>query len=281
MPGWPSVTRTEARGEHLPTVDAQQKQLVKAQATRAALFDNNAAAILATAGAATALVSPAHAAVLGVGSGLFWLCANYRQSIANDPPADDFDTVWITAAQIDEASLPGSESREQLLYRFDAEQLLVCDGLYALLRSLERYEGAVNAGSDLAADQADAAAQNAEAIAAHQDTLVSLATEVNQAWRSIHDEFGVDWNAVSLTDVQQFYRDTVGESSDSPGPAMSSLAASVTGGADDLLEPFDTGLSHPVLDATELPDEPSDLLSSDYIDGLDSLSAALRGLVTS
>ncbi|USQ85875.1 hypothetical protein NFX46_20340 [Streptomyces phaeoluteigriseus] len=261
-------------------MSAEQRQAVKQQATQTALLDNNAAAALATAAAAVALFSPPHAAALGVGSGLFWLCANYRQSIANDPPRDDFGDVWMTTAQLDEAQLPGEESRERLLYRFDAQQLLACDGLYALLRSLERYDGAVAVGDiDAANSQAEAVRHNGETAATHQDTLIGLALEVNSAWASLRDELGVDWNAVSLADVQQFYRDTVGESPQEPGPALEALAASVVDGASDLLEPFDTGLDHPVLAPNELPDEPQELLGQGYIDGWSSMSAAMRSLV--
>ncbi|GAA1519350.1 hypothetical protein GCM10009827_038340 [Dactylosporangium maewongense] len=264
----------------MPEVNAEQKQAVKQQATQAALTDNNLAAGLAVAGGVVSFVSPAHGIVLGIGSGLFWLCANYRQAIANDPPRDDFTEVWISGAHVDEGQLPGEDSRERLFYRFNAQQLLVCDGLYALLWSLERYDGAAAAGDpDAAASQAEAVRQNAEIVAAHQDALASLVSEVNQAWAVLRDELGLDWNSVSLADVQQFYRDTVGESPQAPSPALEALAASIVDGASDLLEPFDTGLAHPVLDATELPGEPRELIGQDYTDGLAEMSAAIRGLV--
>jgi hypothetical protein len=147
----------------MPEVSAQQKQAVKQLAAQTALTDNNIAAGLGVAAAAASFVSPPHAAVLGIGSGLFWLCANYRQAIANDPPRDDFGEVWVTRAFLDEAQLPGEEDRERLFYRFDALQLLVCDGLYALLRSIERYDGAIAAGDlEAANNQAEAVRQNAE-----------------------------------------------------------------------------------------------------------------------
>ena len=42
--------------------------------------------------------------------------------------------------------MPGDEERERAIYRFDAQAEVVCDGLFALLRSLERYDGATAAG---------------------------------------------------------------------------------------------------------------------------------------
>jgi hypothetical protein len=57
------------------------------------LIDNNLAGGLTVAAGLVAFVSPPHGIALGIGSGLFWLCANYRQSIANDPPREAFDEV--------------------------------------------------------------------------------------------------------------------------------------------------------------------------------------------
>lgn len=57
------------------------------------------------------------------------------------------------------------------------------------------------------------------------------------------------------------------------------LAASIEGAADDLLEPFDNGLAHPVLDMTEVPAEPADLIGQDFVDGLNESSSTLRELV--
>ena len=263
----------------MPDVSDEQRQRVKQEATRTALLDNNISAALVVAGGVASFVSPAHGIVLGIGSGLFWLCANYRQSIANDPPRDDFDEVWITSASVDEGSLPGGESRERTIYRFHAQQLLVCDGLYALLRSLERYDGAKAAGAtEAVAAQVDAVQRNATSIADQQDALIALVPEVNQAWVSLRDELGLDLSTASLGEIQQFYRDTVGELPP-PSAALEALGASVRGAASDVLEPFSTGLAHPVLDATELPAEPSDLIGQDYVDGLNELSSALRGLV--
>jgi hypothetical protein len=258
---------------------ADQRQRVKQEATRTALLDNNIAASLVVAGGLVSFVSPAHGISLGIGSGLFWLCANYRQSIANDPARDDFDQVWVTSANLDEDLLPGSDEQERAVNRFDAQVLLVCDGLYAVLRSLERFDGATAAGSDAGvAAQLDAIAQNAAATADRQDTLLALADDVNQVWAAHRDADGLSWSSADLASIQQFYRDTVGDLPP-PSEAVATLAASVVGGADDLLEPFDTGLSHPVLEATELPAEPTPLIGDEFVGGINAMSAALRELV--
>ncbi len=257
----------------------EQRQRVKQEAARAALLDNNISAGLVVVGSLVSFVSPPHGIALGMGSGLFWLCANYRQSIANDPPRDDFDEVWVTSASLDENLLPGTDEQERTVNRFAAQLLLVCDGLYAVLRSLERFDGATAASSDTGvAAQLDAIAQNAAATADHQDTLLALADDVNQIWAGYQDGEGLSWSSADLATIQQFYRDSVGDLPP-PSDAVATLAGSVVGGADDLLEPFDTGLSHPVLDATELPPELSPLIGEEFVDGIAAMSAALRELV--
>ncbi len=263
----------------MPGVDDQKRQAAKQEAARTAVTDNNLAAGTAVAAGLVAFVSPPHAAALCVGSGLFWLLANYRQSVANDPARDDFDVVWKTSAQLDESLLPGTEPREQVLYRLGAQQLLVGDALYALLRSLERFDGATAAGSDLVDAQVDAIAHNAEATVTHQETLIALVPDVNQAWASIRAEFVVDPSSVTLEDVQQLYREIVGDSPETPAPPMVALGEAIVDAADDLLVPFDTGLAHPVLDATELPPQPSELVDAEYVAGLEALSEPLRELV--
>ncbi len=260
-------------------LSAEERQRVKEQANKTALLDNNAAAALTVAAGVVAFVSPPHGIALGIGSGLFWLCANYRQAIANDPPRDDFGDVWISSAALNEEALPGDEERERAIYQFDAQLLIVCDGSYALLRSLERFDGATAAAdTEAAAAQLDAVKQNALAVADRQEALVSLAADVNQAWVSLREEHGLVWSSATLDVIQQFYRDTVGDLPP-PSAALQTLAASIEGGAQDLLEPFDTGLSHPILDATEIPPEPADLIAQDFIDGLNEFSSTLRKLV--
>ncbi|MFI0898477.1 hypothetical protein [Streptomyces sp. NPDC020983] len=264
----------------MPEVSDTQKQAVKAQAARMAVNDNNMAAILAGGAAVVALLSPPHAAVLGVGSAALWFCGNYRQSVANDPSRDDFDVVTVTSAQLDESALPAEDDRQRVIARFDAMQLLVSDGLLALRSSLERYDGARAAGNDSAAnDQADAVRQNAEIVAGIQESLVPVVSDVNQAWVSLRDQFQVNWAGLSLADMQQFYRDTVGDLPESPGTALSSVRSAVAGAADDILDPGDTGLTHPVLDADTVPSEPAQLIGDDYVTGLNDFSAALRTLV--
>ena len=59
--------------------------------------------------------------------------------------------------------------------------MLVMDALYALLRSLERHDGAVNAEDfDAAAAQADAARQNANLLADLQDSLISISRDMKR-----------------------------------------------------------------------------------------------------
>ncbi len=260
-------------------ISADQRSAIKQRSTRMALTDNNLAAGMATAAGVVAFVSPPHATVLAIGSGLLWLCANYRQSIANDPPRDDFAEPWITSAVIDGASLP-EEAREQRIFRFDAELLVVCDGLFALLRSIERFDGAVQAGDvDGANAQAEAARANAEVVASAQEILSELAVEVNEAWVSLSEELGLDWGSASLAEVQQVYLSNVGVDPEQPAPPLAAVAACVVDGAEDLLVPFDTGMSHPVLDADDLPSAPAPLISQEYLTDLAEMALELRALV--
>src|SRR5215213_7169863 len=112
------------------------RQQAKAAAARQAVFDNN----LAAASGIVAVVVPVSAFRLafGVGSGAFWLLANYRQSVANDPPRDDFDQVWESDADLDESQVPASEP-DATLHRFAARALLASDANYALYIAMERY----------------------------------------------------------------------------------------------------------------------------------------------
>lgn len=145
-----------------------------------AVTDANLSQYMASAGAVVALVSPLHGAILGVGAGMMGVCGNYRQAVANDPPRDDFGEVWVSGAVLDENALPAEEPSRTLV-RFAAHQMLVMDALYALLRSLEGHDGAVNAQDFDAADvQADAVRQNANLAADLQETLISIGRDMNE-----------------------------------------------------------------------------------------------------
>jgi len=265
----------------MPDINAQERQQVKQESARMAITDANVSQYLAAAAAVATLASPLYTAILAVGAAAMGVCGNYRQAVANDPPRDDFDQVLVTQGILDENLVPTDEPLGTL-HRFAAYQLMLSDALYLLLRSLERYDGAISADNlDAANIQADAAQQNAESAAALQDNLILLAPLVNQAWDSLRAEFTVDWNSLTIEQVQQFYRETWGEPPQSPSGPLQEVIQSITGTVDDLLEPFDPVAAHPILSATEVPSEPQQLIDDSYIEELVSLSSALRSLVRS
>jgi hypothetical protein len=265
----------------MPDVSADEKQKTKAFNAQMANMDQVASGVCTTVGGVLAFVGAApQAAAFAVGAGLFRLLASYRQSVANDPPRDDFDQVWVSSAQLDESALPADEP-VRTLSRMSAQLLVLSDQSWALLVAMERHEGAVAAGNaDAANTQADAVSQNANACAATQDSLGGLASDVNGIWTTIRNTDGFDWHSVSVSDVQQFFTSSWGDPPGSPAAPLQALMSCVTGTADDVLTPFsDTGLSDPILGMTELPAEPTVLFDDGFLTGLADLSQSLRNLV--
>ncbi|MBA2711974.1 MAG: hypothetical protein H0U55_00235 [Rubrobacteraceae bacterium] len=214
-----------------------------------------------------------------------WLIANYYQSVANDPPRDDFDLVWESDADLDESQVPASEP-EATLHRFAARALLASDAKYALYIAMERYDGALEVGNQDAADsQARAAEVNAAAAASHQDVLASLAPSVNDIASSQMQDSDRTWDSVTIEEAQAAYIDACGADKWdlSGGAAIVAVAQTLTGTADvltDLLVAPQTDLEHPLLDATTLPTQSDFVIGQDYLDALSAYSAALGDLVT-
>src|SRR6516164_9505099 len=196
--------------ENMPEVDAQARARLKQEAARTALLDSEIAQVLSAVAALASLFSPPHAAVLGIGSAAMGQCGNYRQSIANDPPRDDFDQVSITQARVNEDLVPVDEPK-RTFYLFAAQHLILSDALFALLLSLERYDGAVNANNlDAASSQADAARQNAAAAVSIQESLPPLVHALNDGWHTLSAGSSLTFADLSLEQVQQFYREAWG-----------------------------------------------------------------------
>ena len=81
--------------------------------------------------------------------------------------------------------MPAAEPQATFV-KYAANQLILADGMSALITSLERYDGAVQAGDQLnASTQAVAVQCNAELVASAQTALVGLATSVDEAWKSV------------------------------------------------------------------------------------------------
>ena len=268
-------------GREMTDIADAARQQAKAAAASQAVLDNNLAAICGI----IAVVAPPPPVKLafGVGSGAYWLLANYYQSIANDPPRQDFDVVWESDAQLDESQVPASEP-EGTLHRFAARTLLAADANSALRIAMERYDGALAAGDRNAADsQAQAAGHNAAAAASHQDVLASLAQDVNNIANAVIQGSDRTWDSVTIEEAQAAYTSACGTDklNLSGGAGITAVAQTLTGAAaDDLLVVPETSLAHPLLDATSLPEQPEALISQEYLDAQSSYSAALKDLIT-
>jgi hypothetical protein len=259
-------------------VSAQERQKLKVQATQMAITDANLSQYMAATAAVVAVISAPHGVVLAFGSAMLGVCGNYRQAVANDPPRDDFDQVWVTGASLDDSLVPEDE-RMASIHRFAANLIMLTDAIYSLLRSLERHDGAVNAEEmDAATAQADAARQNAERAAELQDILSSLAPNMNEVISSLRAD-GPGFNSLTIEAVVQLYRDAWGEPPEALGAALQEVANSITGAAEDLLEPFDPVQAHPILSASELPADLGVPFDETYLAQMADSSSTLRSLV--
>jgi hypothetical protein len=261
----------------MPNPNEEQRQALKRQAANMAITDGNLSQYLAGVAAVVALVSPPHAAVLGLGAAAMGVCGNYRQSVANDPPRDDYGEVWVSNATFDGPSA-GADEYMAVLERFAAQLLLVCDGHYALLRALERYEGASAAGDTGAADnQAAAAEQNASRIANLQEELIPFATELPAVLEQLRQGRGFD--EISLEDVRSLYRQAWGQPPNAMGVTLRRIATMISAAAADLYEPFDPVQAHPIMSAPDLPEDNVALLTGAWVSQMADNNVTLRLLV--
>jgi hypothetical protein len=266
----------------MPEGNAEQRQRAKAAAANAAVAANDTAVVLGVAGVvvAGAGVASGVGALAGVGVGAAlavcsfgaWFVGNRYQRIANDPPRTDFDQVAESVAGLIEGAVPAEEPRATV-HRLAARHLLLGDALNALLISLERFDGAIEAGDgDSASRQADAIAHNARVVKAHHDSILGLADSLNQSWRDSQADLG--WEAVTPEEVQQF-------NSDARGDALQAVLASVGDLTDgDLFAGLDESVD-PVLSVGEIPARPESVVDDAYLGELVGLSEMLRGLVES
>ncbi|MGW4160116.1 hypothetical protein [Streptomyces sp. NPDC004788] len=268
-------------------ISPEERQKAKTAAANAAVASNDAAVVLGVAGLAAAgigaasgvgaLAGVAVGATLGICSFGAWWVGNRYQRLANDPSRSDFDEVTTTSAFLVEEALPIDEP-DATVARFAAQQLVLVDALSALVTSIERCDGATDAGdSAAAAAQAEAAQQNAQAAVSAISAQVQLSDALNQAWSATLEM--VDLTSLTIDQVQENFREAVGDPAQAPGTALQGVFATVTGLSDnnDLAE-LDLTL-HPVLTATELPAELDALIGADYLTLQSSLSDAFGSLV--
>ena len=267
-------------------VNADQRARAKTAAANAAVAANDTAVVLGAGGAVVALAGVASGvgALAGVGVGAVlavcsfgaWWVGNRYQRLANDPPRDDFDQVTVSTAAVVEEALPADEP-DATASRMAAEQLVLADAVAALVTSLERYDGASQAGDQAAADsQADAVAQNAAAVEASHGRLADIAAALNEAWTATIPT--VDWSAVSIGQAQQAYLDAIGDPQGAPGAALSNAVAGVANL--DFVVDIDPS-SHPLFSAGDLGPEPDGLVSSQLLDAQSQLSEPLPNIVAS
>ncbi len=118
---------------------------------------------------------------------------------------------------------------------------------------------------------------NAQSAAGQHDILAELASAINQVWGD-SQEF-LDWDSVSLEEVQQLYLSACGPPSRTLGEPLQAVLASVIDLADsDLFTSLDANMD-PVFSLLEIPAGPQMLVDETYVDTLGSLSEFLRDLV--
>jgi hypothetical protein len=264
----------------MPEVNAEQRQRAKAAAANAAVAANDTAVVLGIAGVvvAGAGVASGVGALAGVGVGAAlgvcsfgaWFVGNRYQRIANDPARTDFDQVAKSVAALIEDAVPAEEPHATV-HRLAAHHLLLGDALNALLVSLERFDGAIEAGDgDAASRQADAVAHNAQVAVGHHGSILGLADSLNQSWRDPQAELA--WDAVTPEEVQQF-------NSDARGDALPAVLASIGDLTDgDLFAGLDDSVD-PVLNVGEIPAQPEAVADDAYLGELVGLSEVLPSLV--
>jgi hypothetical protein len=264
-------------------VNAEQRARAKTAAANMAVTANDTAVVLGAAGAVVvvagvasgvgALAGVGMGAALGVCSFGAWWVGNRYQRLANDPPREDFDEVDESNGQIVHgSSAPGGA------WEFAASQLILADASSALVTSLERYDGA------LAAEQADAATRQAEAVRHNAQAAIDaiariaeLARVVNQDWEMARPS--IDWSSVSLQQVRETYLSARGEDpATAPGEPLRSVLGNIDGLVETDFAELDLDLD-PVMSLTEMPGEPSVLVSQEYLNELDGLSELLGSLV--
>lgn len=268
-------------------ISADQRQAAKTAAANAAVAANDTAVVFGAVGAVVVVggVASGVGALAGVGVGAAlavcsfgaWFVGNRYQRLANDPPRSDFDQLTTSTAHLLEETLPAEEP-DATVSRFACQQLILADALSALVDSLERFDGATDAGDTAAASaQADAAQQNAQAAIQAHSALVELAGVLNVAWNATLAT--VDYDSVSIEQAQQVFRDAIGDpAAQAPGEGLQSILANIGDLSGDGFADVDLS-SHPLLSATEMPPEPGALVDDASGQLLGSLSDRLRDLV--
>jgi hypothetical protein len=152
-------------------ISADERQKAKAAAANLAVAANDTASSSERWGPWSSSPVPPAVSVrssASVGAGLAvggfgaWLVGNRYQRLANDPPRPDFDQVTTSAARVVEESLPTEEPHATVV-RLAAQEIVLVGALGALVTSLERFDGAKEAGDlEAASSQADAVRQNAQ-----------------------------------------------------------------------------------------------------------------------
>ncbi len=263
-------------------VSAEQRQKAKTAAANAAVAANDTAVVLggagivvAAVGSATGLGAPAGllvGGILGLGSFAAWAIGNRYQRLANDPPRDDFDQITISGAQLLEEAIRADEPQATFI-RYAANQLIVADAMAALVTSLERFDGAVEAGNpDSASTQADALQSNANLVVSAHTALIDLATSVNDAWSTNVGD--VDTSDVSFEEVPAFLAGITAAGSAGLDAVFACVTGLVDGDPFADLDPSD----HPLISNGELPPT-SELISSDVNDATAELSDPLSSIV--
>jgi hypothetical protein len=199
--------------------DPAKKAAAKKAAAGCAVGFNDAAAVLAgtasgfgaaaVALAATGVGIPAGAGaavIAGLASAGAWFLGDRYQELANDPPRRDFHLV-STFGPVNFTLQRAATEDEATWQEFLKSTFSLALAMRALVRSLERHDGAVNSTSAQAVRakllQIDAIRHNTAACAKLAGEIVAMRSKVNRSWAQLRNALATSgYSAVPLTRSQ-------------------------------------------------------------------------------
>ncbi len=153
----------------------------------------DAAAAAAATGVVAVLIPGAQVQALFFGAAAAFFSAMGARSdgIVNDPPRDDFQDISFPASQLGVEIPPARDSLDpdSVQEEFLCRQLVLTASMHGLTRSLERYDGALNAGGVMYAErQAEVMLHHSELAAQQMDRMLVLAPVIDSiAWGLYQD----------------------------------------------------------------------------------------------
>ncbi len=152
------------------------------------------AAAAAAATGVVALVIPGaqvQAVFFGAAAAFFSAMAARSDGIVADPPRDDFQDTSFPASELGIRVSPAQDFLDpaSVQEEFLCRQLVLTASMHGLLRSLERYDGALNAGGVMYAErQAEVMLHHSELAAQQMDRMLLLAPVIDSIAWGLHKD---------------------------------------------------------------------------------------------